>query len=179
MVETVRSNLIDLLLANYEELKRRLARRIGSIDLAADALQDTFIQLKASRNIRPVEHPMAYIFRIAMRLAVKQQKRDGRHVSLYSNELFLDLVDDAPDPNRIVEARLNVELLKRRLAELPERRRNILLAALVDEVPQPVIAQRFNVTVRTVQNELKLGLADCAKHLLNGQVKPISRLRNS
>lgn len=163
-IETSRATLINLLLTGYEDLKRRLSRRLGSTDIAADALQDTFLRLHSSVEIGPIKSPRAYILRIATRLAA-----DRRRVELLGGpsetELSLDIVDDAPDPERIVEARSEIEVLKRGMMEMPPRRRDILLAVSIDETPSATLAKRFGVTKRTIQTELKLALIHCAKQL--------------
>ncbi len=164
-IETNRASLINLLLAGYDDLKRRLARRLGSADLAADALHDTFVRLNSSVEIGPVKSPRAYLFRIAVRLAANRRKAEAYGAGLSEIELSFDVVDDAPDPERIVEARSDIEALKRGMMELPRRRREIFIAASVDEIPYPILAERFGVTVRTIQSELKLALVHCAKRL--------------
>jgi RNA polymerase sigma-70 factor, ECF subfamily len=165
MVETTRDNLIELLLANYDDLKRRLARHFGSIDLAADALHDTFLQLHSS-EIGTVQRPMAYLFRIAARLGIKERKLRRRHASLPSDEMLDKLLRDEADPVHAVETRLDIELLKRHLLQLPKRRREILTAALVHRHSQSTIAKHFDVALRTVQREIALGVAECNKQLL-------------
>jgi RNA polymerase sigma-70 factor, ECF subfamily len=168
MVDATHGNLIDLLLANYEALKRRLTKHIGSKELAEDALQETFIRLNKKRDIGPVKWPLAYLFRVAMRLAVKQRGKDDRYVSLSYDELIGDIGDDTPDPVRIVESRIDLEVLKQNLNQLPKRRRDILIAALIYEQTHTDIARRFCVSVRTVQTELKLAIEYCAMQVRYG-----------
>jgi RNA polymerase sigma-70 factor (ECF subfamily) len=163
-IETSRATLINLLLTGYEDLKRRLSRRLGSTDLAADALQDTFLRLHSSVEIGPIKSPRAYILRIATRLAADRRRAESLG-GPSDTDLSFDIVDDAPDPERIVEARSEIEVLKRGMMEMPPRRRDILLAVSIDEIPSSTLAKRFGVTKRTIQAELKLALIHCAKQL--------------
>ncbi|MDR3570579.1 MAG: sigma-70 family RNA polymerase sigma factor, partial [Candidatus Pacebacteria bacterium] len=112
--------------------------------------------------------PLAYLFRVAMRLAVKQRRKDDRYVSLSYDELIDDIGDESPDPVRIVESRIDLEVLKQNLNRLPKRRRDILIAALIHEETHTDIARRFCVSVRTVQTELKLAIEYCATQVLYG-----------
>jgi RNA polymerase sigma-70 factor (ECF subfamily) len=162
-IESSRAALIDFLLDQYDDLKRRLARRLGS-EAAADALQDTFVRLSSNIEIGPIRSPRAYLLRIAVRLAAARRKNETSS-TLSDMELLFEIVDDAPDPERIVEARSEIEALKVTLREMPQRRRAILLAAAVDEVPASILAARFGVTRRTIQTELKAALIYCAKRL--------------
>jgi RNA polymerase sigma-70 factor (ECF subfamily) len=164
-IEANRAKLLDLLLAGYDELKRRLARKLGSADLASDALHDTYVKLNTNVATGPIKSPNAYLFRVAVRLASDRRKSETRRVNFSDIDPSFDFVDEAPDPARIVEARSDIEALKRGMMELPKRRREMLIAAFLEETPYPILAERFGVTVRTIQSELKLGLLHCAKKL--------------
>ncbi|MBY6243306.1 RNA polymerase sigma factor [Methylosinus sp. Sm6] len=162
-IDSSRAALIDFLLDQYDDLKRRLARRLGA-EAAADALQDTFVRLNANIEIGPIRSPRAYLLRIAVRLAAERRKNEISNMQS-DMDLLSEIVDDAPDPERIVEARSEVEALKVAMKEMPQRRRDILIAVAIDEIPASVIAARFGVTRRTVQTELKVALIHCAKLL--------------
>lgn len=163
-IESSRAALIDFLLDEYDDLKRRLARRLGS-EAAADALQDTFVRLNSGNiEVGPVRRPRAYLLRIAVRLAAERRRNEISN-DLSDLEQMSEIVDDAPDPERIVEARSEIEALKVALKEMPQRRRDILIAAAFDEMPASVLAARFGVTKRTIQSELKVALIHCAKRL--------------
>jgi RNA polymerase sigma-70 factor (ECF subfamily) len=151
--------------AGYDVLKGRLTRRLGSADLAGEALQDTFVRLQCAAEIGHVRSPHAYLARMAFNLATNRRVAEGRRLNVSGTETLLDIADDAPDAARAAEARSEIEALKRALAELPSRRRAIFLAAWVEEVPHAGIAERFDVSVRTVQIELRYALEHCSLRL--------------
>ena len=62
------SSLRTLLLAEYVDFDRRLTRRLGSPDLASEALNETYLRLEGMRELGPVRSPKAYLFRIAPRV---------------------------------------------------------------------------------------------------------------
>jgi RNA polymerase sigma factor (sigma-70 family) len=160
-----REVLLNLLLAGYDDLKSRLTRRLGSPDLAEDALQDTFLRLNTAAVTGPIRSPRAYLFRIAMSVAANRRVAERRRLSVPEEEVASYLEDHTPNPARIVEARSEIEAFKRAMNELPVRRREILVAARLHETPNQSIAQRCGVTVRTIQFELKLALTHCALRL--------------
>lgn len=164
-VDGDRTMLLDLLLADYDSLKKRLTRRLGSADLAGDTLQDTFLRLSAANEIGPIRNPRAYLFRVAMNVAATRKIAETRRQMVSEPKVSSCLEDDAPGPARIVEGRSEIEALKRALSELPARRREILVAARLDGTPNLSIARRCGVTVRTVQVELKQALTHCALRL--------------
>jgi RNA polymerase sigma-70 factor (ECF subfamily) len=163
--ESNRTALIALLVASYDELKLRLTRRSGSADVADEALQDTYLRLNSAANIEPVRNPHAYLFRVAMSVASNRGVAERRRLTVSETDTLLNLVDDSPDPERIVEARSEIEALQRVIKELPARTRDIVMAVFVDEVPLRHVAGRFGISIRTVQVELKQALLHCAVRL--------------
>ena len=164
MAEKNRVALLNLLVARYADLKRRLTKRLGSADLAADALQGAYVRMMCA-EVGEVRSPNAYLFRVAMNVAADRRKAERGSLAVSGTEAFLDAIDDAPGPARIVEARSDIEALKRAIAQLPARRRQIVIAACMEEIPRRTIAKRLGISVRTVQAELKEALQYCASCL--------------
>jgi RNA polymerase sigma-70 factor (ECF subfamily) len=165
MAESARATLRQLLQLSYDDLKRRLARRLGSTELAGEALQDTFLRLERAETIGPVRNPRGYLFRMAINLAINRRHAEARRLAAPETTALLELADDAPGPARIAEARSEVAALKRAIGALPARRRAIFLAAWREELAHPAIAERFGVSLRTVQVELRHALEHCAAQL--------------
>jgi RNA polymerase sigma-70 factor (ECF subfamily) len=66
-----------------------------------------------------------------------------------------------------MEARFEVDTLKRAMAELPQRRRAILIAARLDGLSHATIAERFNISRTMVQKELRRAIKYCVERLEN------------
>jgi len=98
-------------------------------------------------------------------VAEDQRKSNARLLSVGEVEELYDMADEMADPARGAEARNELEALERALAELPRRRRAIVYAARVDEMPHKDIATRYGVSVRTVEKELRAGLEHCCERL--------------
>lgn len=171
MPETSRTVLRTLLLEGYQDLVRSLTRRLGSADLAEEAVQETYLRLERAAEIGPVKNPKSYLYRIALNIAADKRRAENRRLTRSEADLLLALPDDAPSPDREVEARRDVQVLSEALMELPERRRNIFIAAWVEELPRADIAHRFGVSVRTVKAELKSAREFCAIRLQKRQKK--------
>jgi RNA polymerase sigma-70 factor (ECF subfamily) len=165
MSDTNRTALLSLLATRYDDLKQRVKRRAGSADLADEALQDTFLRLSNATGIGQVRDLQAYLFRVAMSVASNRRVAERRRPTATEADALFNLADDSPGPERIIEARSEIDALKRVIQELPTRRREIVVAAFVEEVPLRAIALRFGISVRTVQVELKQALAHCAARL--------------
>jgi DNA-directed RNA polymerase specialized sigma24 family protein len=77
-----RAVLRQLLLGGYGELKTRLAQRLGSAELAADVLQDTWLRLESAAPAGPVRQPKSYLLRIAYNIALKRRQAEHETVTL-------------------------------------------------------------------------------------------------
>src|SRR5262249_28369956 len=157
--------LRDLLLADYSGIDRQLTRRLGSADLASDVLQETYLRLEAMNELGPVRSPKAYLFRIALNIANDRRRSESRRLTANEIDGFLDIPDDRPSPAREIQDRSEVSLLKRAIAELPERRRKVLTLSRIEGLPHREIAARLGVTVRTVETDLKQAIEHCADRL--------------
>lgn len=159
-------SLRELFLARYGAFRRRLQARLGSPELAEDALQEAWLKVDAMSETGQVKHPQAYLFRIAVNVAEDQRRSDSRLLSMGEIDALYDEVsDDLADPARIVLGRAEAGLLEEALAELPPRRRAIVIAARLEEVPHREIAERFGISLRTVEKELRAGLEHCCRRL--------------
>lgn len=157
--------LRNLLLSDYADLGRRLARRLGSSDLAAEALQETYLRLERLRDIGPMRNPKAYLLRMAFNVAADRRRAESRRLTSADVDSLLDIADDSPDPCQTVEGRSEIDALQRAIDEMPPRRRDIFLAARIGDVPHRDLAERFGVTVRTIEIELKSAVEHCAARL--------------
>jgi RNA polymerase sigma-70 factor, ECF subfamily len=153
------------LVENYEGLVRKLTRRLGSSDLAYEALHEAFLRLERVTDAVQVRSPADYIFRMAINIAKDHQKAQNIRVSAAEIDALLDICGDDPDPARIAEARSEVEALKRALAELPARPREVLHSIAVEGQSAQQAAARLGVSLRTVEGDLKLAVSHCADRL--------------
>lgn len=165
MTEAGLAALRRLFLQRYEYLKSRLARHLGSSDLAGDALQDTWLRLERGEGIAAVHSHDAYLFRIAVNLARDRQRTEERRLTTGEVETLLAIVDDAPDAEQVVVGRSDLRALESVMAELPPRQREILLAARLDGLPRDEIASRYRISRRLVQRELQEAQDYCTARL--------------
>jgi RNA polymerase sigma-70 factor, ECF subfamily len=160
-----RVRLRGQLVENYDDLVKKLTRRLGSSDFAYEALHEAFLRLERVTDAVPVRSPSDYIFRTAINIAKDAKKALNRRVSASEVEALLDVRDDEPDPARVVEARSDIDAFKRALAELPARPRLVLLGIGIEGRSAQEVAVSLGVSVRTVESDLKLALSHCANCL--------------
>jgi RNA polymerase sigma factor (sigma-70 family) len=165
MAETGQVLLLRLLMSNFSVFKQRLARRLGSADIADDVLQEAYLRLERMGHVAAVERPRSYLFRIALNIAADQRRSEKRRLARSEIELLLRLEQDELDPERIAAGRSAVRTLVQALDELSPRRREIFVAARVEGLTHPVIAARFGISTRLVERELKQALDHCRDRL--------------
>lgn len=154
-----------LFLERYNDFRSQLKRRLGSEDLAQDAMQEAFLKVNELPAGTPVQQPAAYLFRMALNAAEDNRRRDARLLTGVEISELINIADEAADPARIVQGRSEIDVFRRALRELPERTQQMLLAARVHELPHAEIARRYGVSERVVSKELKRALDHCGRAL--------------
>lgn len=167
MAESNRALLLRTLLANYHALRDQLARRLRSADLAADALHDVWRRLEAGEDLGPVERPEGYLYKAALNAAKNLLRKANRQQTLAPVDIaaLADIADEAPDPATVLAAREAMTELQAALKELPLRQQVVFHETFLGDATQPELARRFNVTVRTIQNDLRQSVEHCVRRL--------------
>jgi RNA polymerase sigma-70 factor (ECF subfamily) len=136
----------------YGELVERHQARVwatlrkitSDADLAMDLTQDAFIRgWEKLGTFRGHSAFSTWLYRIAVRLAYDALERARRTTTA---DLDRELVDPAPDPERRAERLADAEELERRIAELPDVQRAVLVLRTWDEMPYREIASILGTT---------------------------------
>jgi RNA polymerase sigma-70 factor (ECF subfamily) len=166
MTETAWMTLRRRLVERYDELRILLTRRLGSEDLARETLHETWLRLDRVDDVAVMRNPDAYLARVALNLATDRQRLETRRARRSDvNAVLEDIVDDVPGQAEKLDSRLDLAIFEDAVRELSERRRAILIAARLDEEPHQRIAERFGISKRMVQIELKFALRHCKNRL--------------
>ena len=158
-------SLLSLFLERYNDFRSQLRRRLGSDDLAHDAMQEAYLKVSDLPASGSIQQPAAYLFRVALNIAEDQRRRDSRLLTGVEISELINMTDEAADPARIAQGRSQIDAFRRALRGLPERTQQMLLAARVQELPHAEIARRYGVSERVVSKELKRALEHCARVL--------------
>lgn len=158
--------LRKLFVDGYDDLKARLTRRLGSSDLAGEAMQDTWLRLAHAEPAGAIQSPDSYLYRIALNLAEDRRRREKRHGSNVEIEVALEVPDERPTPEQALLARSDLAAFQAIIAELPEYRRAIFVASRLDNIPRQEIADRLGVSLRSVAREIALAHKHCLARYL-------------
>lgn len=163
MANSTRSNLRDTLVEQYERLRRNLTKSLRSPDLASEALHEMWIKLSEGGDLAPVADPPGYIFRGALNAAKDLEAARRRILGHVEVHALLGIPDEAPGPDRIAEARSEIAALQKALRDLKPRQREIFVAAFYEEAPHEALAEKYGVSVRMIQMELRSAILHCAR----------------
>lgn len=175
MSEATRARLRDLIRLQYDELLGRLSRRLGSRELAGDALQDAFVRLERAELSADLRQPTSYVLRMAVNIAANIRRRERRLLSLEDVAEALEVPDETQDPTDRVAFAADMARVKAAMQGLPERRRILLMEAWLDEIPTAELAVRHGIAVRTVQHEVKQAVEELRRVLGETNVVPLRR----
>ncbi len=172
MTRDSRQSLRDLISDRYNELVRLLIPHAGSRSAAEDALQDTWVRLEAVARDKDIQNEKSYLLQTALNIirgGMRTQRR--RPTDLVGDDEMQAVQDDGPDPEQVAIARSELDALRTALAEMPLRRQKIFLAAWDEELPPQQIAERFDLSVRMINIELKQAREHCALRLQQNRKK--------
>lgn len=162
MTENALTAMRRMFLDRYDDIKARLTKRLGSVDHASDAMQDTWLRLARAESVGPVKSPDNYLYRIAFNVAHDHRRTERRQrISPIEIDSLLGLADDAPTPEQTVLARSDLRAFKAIVDELPERRREIFMAARMGNMSHQEIADCLGISRQLATKEIGLALQHC------------------
>lgn len=145
-----------------KELRSFLTRRLGCAETAADLVQDTYIRLATRQDREAHSNPRALVFRIAANLATDHARhRQVRERVDAGCPDLPGLASSAPQPDAMVLARQEHALLKKAIAELPEKRRTVFLLRTSQELSYGQIAGRLGISVSAVEKHMSKAILHC------------------
>ena len=143
----------------HESALRAWLLRIASPNDVEDIIQECYCRLSEVADFRTIASPRTYLFTMARNIVLQELRRSRivRIDSVAEVDRY-DLASDAPPPDRIVAGREELARIRRLIAELPPRMRQIVELRKIDQLSQREIARRLGVSLNVVENEASRGL---------------------
>jgi RNA polymerase sigma factor (sigma-70 family) len=160
--------ILEAYLKNEVALKRYLRRFVRASEAAEDLAQEAFLRAFAAEAGLKIETPKAFLFKVAKNLALNELARqsvaaieplgdfEGKEVLEDSNQVA---VED------VIDSRERIRLLARAIAALPPQCAKVFILRKMQGLSQKEIAARLNISVRTVENHVALGLSRCRAYM--------------
>ena len=162
------STILEAYLENEVALKRYLRRFIRSREAADDLAQEAFVRAFAAESRRMIESPKAFLFKVGRNLALNELARQSSMAieplgDFDGQEVLEDSSQAAVDD--VVDSRERVRLLARAIAALPPQCAKVFILRKMRGLSQKEIAVRLNISVRTVENHVAVGLSRCRAYM--------------
>ncbi|MGO2009479.1 RNA polymerase sigma factor [Vreelandella alkaliphila] len=159
--------------AHYDELKQFVRRRTGSMAIAEDVVQETWIRAHSLAEEQP-NNPRAYLYRMAGNLAIDHIRRErGRGIGLedggespLSEKKPLES-QPSPEPSPLDNAISEQELaaLNAAVSELPSKCRDVFILYRGNGLTMREISSRLGVSQKTVEKHIARAMVHCRKRL--------------
>lgn len=173
MPDSLREWFCREVLPHEAALTRFIRRNWTNQSDIAELRQDVYVRVfEAARAQRPL-NPKAYLFTIARNHLINAARR----ARIVSFDLVADLeaasvAEDQATPERLLSARDELRHVQAALAQMPERRREIVMLKKIEGLSQNEIATRLGVSVSTVEKQLTAGMRFIAEWMLGaGEVQ--------
>ena len=164
IVTWVGSNIVP----HEADLRARLRQMAVPEEEISDIVQDAYLKISNLDSIAHIRNGRAYFFATARSVLLDRIRRERivRIDSMTEMEA-LTLADDDPGPERRVGARMELERVRRLIADLPDRCREIFELRRIQGVPQREIAERLGIPEHTVEAQAVRGLKLLLKAMAN------------
>ncbi|SMF13583.1 RNA polymerase sigma-70 factor, ECF subfamily [Tistlia consotensis] len=148
------------------DLERFFRRRVGSPEAAGDLTQEAFLRLLRAGPTAALQDPRAYLFRTARNLVVDHYRAaPARSAEPLTDAAWLGLPADTPSPERTLLSREELAVLRRAVAELSPREREVFLLHKFEGLSYAEIARRLGIARNTVVVHMVRALARCRARL--------------
>lgn len=158
------STVLEAYLQNETALKRYLRRFIKSREAADDLAQEAFLRAFAAESGHLIDTPKPFLFKVARNLALNELARQSSMaIEPLGDFEGLEVLEDSSQVavDDVVDSRERIRLLARAIAALPPQCAKVFILRKMQGLPQKEIAVRLNISVRTVENHVALGLSRC------------------
>lgn len=159
--------LSELYINQRSALVRMLSRVVGCASLAEDLAQETYVKVANALNTRPIEYLHPFLYQTARYLAfdhLRSLRSKRRFECQVSDERHLtEIATNAPGPDSQLQGQQSMKQFQAALTTLPKRQQQILVLSKLHDLSKVEIAQRLDVSISTVEKDLRTALNACAK----------------
>ena len=146
-------------------LLRTLQRMVNNPSTAEDLLQETYLRVTRALSERTVEHLEPFVFQTARNLALDHLRSRRIQSRTVLEDVPTEVIESVPSslstPEEAHQAAQLLERLSVSLSQLSARQQRIFILSRLHGCSYQEIARELDVSLSTVQKELKLILAIC------------------
>ncbi len=134
---------------------------------AEDVVQEAWLRLGSAAAKRPLDEPLAYLYRIIRNLAADSRRKVKRQVWILGDgeSAYVNTADERMTPEAELLAEEELRLLTEAMNELPERNRIALEMRRFGNCKLKDIAAHLNVSVTVAHEIIANGIAYCRRRV--------------
>lgn len=157
---------IEELYTKYSvQIYKYILSKVSIVEDAENLSQDVWLKLLEHNTVLNEETALSYVYRVAANL-VNDYLRKKYYYSEAKSDLMFEMESaGANSPEHEVSAAQILQLELSRVDALPRQRRAIYIMSRFDEKSVAEIATELSLSLRTVENHLRLGRHDVRNYL--------------
>ncbi len=148
------------------ELRGFINKHVSELTDVDDVLQETYRRLFRVKEQKPIHYPRGLLFTIAKNITrdLFRRKLTAKTFPVEDIEIY-DLEDDDHLHERI--SRIDeLDILKEAIDTLPKRCQAVFVLRKFEQLTYKEIAERMNISVNTVEVQLRKGLKRCHQYFV-------------
>lgn len=159
-------DLSTLVAACHTPLIRYLTRFLGCEETAREVAQDAYLRFHAHTSAVAIDHPRAYLFRIARNLALDHLSRNKKANYSSLDEIAETTSPPSVHPEAVFEAEQRWQIMAEALNELPPPCREAFMMNKIQGLTHSQIAEKLGVSKSMVEKHLMRAMSHCRKRLV-------------
>ncbi|RZS93257.1 RNA polymerase sigma factor [Aquimarina brevivitae] len=154
------SNFDHFFKGHAKLLRNFIYYKFGDLDQAEDIVQDAFIKLWNNCKEVPLEKAKSYIYTVANNFAISLTRHQKVKFK-YQNYIVSNTSDatNESSPDFVIEEKEFEEKLKKAIAALPDRQREVFLLSRIDKKTYKEIAELSDVSVKAIEKLMHKALS--------------------
>ena len=143
----------------YSPLCQYSMSLVGEKETAEDIVQEQFVYIWENRKrLGNIQLLKSYVYKAVKNKSINHLKKQFSRVTKYDTENIAEsyLTGNLPDPEEILKNKELGHMLNKAFAQLPEKCRIIFTMKKVGELTNKEIADKLNISVKTVENQMTI-----------------------
>lgn len=163
MTHRSKPSLSEFFIEHQNDLLQFLISKVNCPTIAADLTQETYLRIAGRSQLLHIENLRAYLFSVANHLAIDYLRGRSRQLQRDGGAPSENLINPAPEPERILADQQQIEFLQQAIYSLPPKCREVFLLCRVDEKSYAEVAEELGISTRTVESHLRRAMEHIRK----------------
>jgi len=152
---------------HHVSLVKYLTRKTADPDAAQDIAQSAYQKMMSTNDPEALENSKGYLFQVASNLAVDRLRKNNSHIKYLqaTKPTDDDLAVASPSPERVVEAREQLEKVQALIGQLPDKCGKAFTMSRGQHMTYQAISGELDVSVSSVEKYIMQALIYLRKNI--------------